>query len=78
MLLQVSVQELHNIMVSPPGEGGPKEARDEENNIIISDANLRNIIPPQLKDMNSQYKVMCGCERLHICQNHAFIIIIMA
>ena len=62
MLLQISVQELHNSMVSPPDEGGPKEARDEDNNIIIRDPTLQNIIPPQLKNMTYQYKVMCGCE----------------
>ena len=49
LLLQVSVQELHNNMVSPTKEGGPKEARYKENNIIISDSTLLNIIPPQLK-----------------------------
>ena len=47
--MEVSVQELHNSMVSPPEEGGMKEARDEDNNIIISDLILHHIIPPQLK-----------------------------
>ena len=28
LLLQVSVRELHNIIVRPTEEGGPKEARD--------------------------------------------------
>ena len=40
-LLQVSVRELHNILVSDPYDGGLKDARDEENNIIISDSTLR-------------------------------------
>ena len=62
MALQVSVQELINIMVSTPEEGGPKEARNEVNDIIISDSTLRNILPPQLKKMTYRYKVMCGCE----------------
>ena len=62
LLLQVSVQEFHNGMVSNPGEGGHKEARDAENNIIISDSTLRSIIPPQLKRMFARYKVICGCE----------------
>ena len=60
-LFKVSVQEIHNIMVSPPEEGGLKESRDKDNNIIISDSTLINIIPPQIKNMTSQYKVMCGC-----------------
>ena len=34
-------------------EGGLKEARDEDNNIIISDSTLLNILPPQLKNMTS-------------------------
>ena len=41
LLLQVSVQEIHNIMVSTPEEGGLKEARNAENNIIISDSTLQ-------------------------------------
>ena len=61
LLLQVSVRKLHNSMASTPEEGGLKEARDAENNIIISDSNLRNILPTQLKNINSRYKVMCGC-----------------
>ena len=39
-LLQVSVWELYNRMASPPEEGGVKEARDAENNIIIRDSTL--------------------------------------
>ena len=36
-------------MVSPPEEGGLKEARDEDNNIIIVDSILRNILPYKIK-----------------------------
>ena len=49
LLLQVSVSELHNRIVSDPVDGGLKEARDAENNIIISDYKLRSLFPPQLK-----------------------------
>ena len=63
LLLQISVRELHKSMVSPPEEGGLKETRGEDNKIIISDSKLPNIIPPQLKNLTSQYKVMCGCQR---------------
>ena len=38
-------------MVSPAEEGGLKESRDTENNIIIGDLTLRNILQPQLKNM---------------------------
>ena len=37
LLLQVSVRELHNILVSDPNDGGLKDARDEDGKIIISD-----------------------------------------
>ena len=60
-LLQFSIRKLHNILVSDPVDGGLKEARNAENNIIISDSTLRSLFPPQLK-MSSRYKVMCGCE----------------
>ena len=45
-LLQVSVRELHNILFSDTNDGGLKEARDEENNIIISDSTLQTLLPP--------------------------------
>ena len=61
-LLQVSTRETNNSMVSPPYEGGLKEARYPNNNIVISDSTLRNILQPQLKNMTSQYKCMCVCE----------------
>ena len=62
LLFHVSFRELNNSMVSSPEEGGIKEAIDSDNNIIISDSTLRNILPPQLKNTTSWYKVMCGCE----------------
>ena len=59
---QVSVRELHNNLVSDIDNFGLKEARYEENNIIISDSTLRSLLPPQLKNISSRYKVMCGCK----------------
>ena len=47
----MSVRELHNTMVITPEEVVLKEARDEENNTIISDYIPRNILPPQLKKL---------------------------
>ena len=63
LLLNALVRELHNSIVVTPGEGALKEARDADNNIIISDSTLRNILPPQLKKMTSQYKVVWNYER---------------
>ena len=54
LLLQVSVRELHNILVSDPNAGGIKYARNEENNIIISDYTLRSLFTPQLKQMSAR------------------------
>ena len=58
----MSVRELHNSLVSDPNVGGLKDARDEENNIIISDSILCSLLPPRLKKMSARYKNMCGCE----------------
>ena len=49
LLLQVSVRELYNSPVIDPNDGGLKDARDEDGNIIISDSTLRSLLPPQLK-----------------------------
>ena len=62
LLLQVSVRELYNILVSDPNDGGIKDARDEDGKIIISDSTLRSLLPPQLKQMSARYKIVCGCE----------------
>ena len=38
LLLQVSVREIHNRLVSDPNDDGIKDARDEYGKIIISDS----------------------------------------
>ena len=45
-LFQVYVRELHNNLVSDTIYGGLKEARNEDDNIIISDYTLRSLLPP--------------------------------
>ena len=62
LLLQVSVRELHNILVSYPNDVGFKDARYEDGKIIISYSTLRSLFPPQLKQMSACYNIMCGCE----------------
>ena len=42
LLLQVSVQMIHNITVSPPEECVLKEVRDADNNIIIDDSTFHD------------------------------------
>ena len=58
MLLQVSVREFHINIFSATIYGGLKEARDEDDNIIMSDSTLRSLLPPQLKK-NRQDKRSC-------------------
>ena len=58
----MSVRELHNSLVIDPNDGGMKDARDEDDNIIISDSTLCSLLPHKLKQMSARYKVMCGCE----------------
>ena len=62
LLPQVSVRELYNSLVIYPKYGGLKDARDEDDNIIISDSTLCSLFPPQLKQISARYNVMCGCE----------------
>ena len=61
-LLHVSVRKLYNSLVSDPNDGGLKDARDEDYNIIISDSTFFSLLPPKLKQISARYKVMCGCE----------------
>ena len=49
LLLWVSVRELHKNLVNAKEYAGIKEARDEDDNIIISDSTLRSLFPPQFK-----------------------------
>ena len=49
ILLQVSVRELHNSLVSDTNDGGVKDAGDEDDNIIISDSTFCSLFPPRLK-----------------------------
>ena len=62
LLLQVSIIEIHNNLVSDPIDGGIKDSRDEDGKIVISDSTLHSLLPPQLKQMSARYKIMCDCE----------------
>ena len=62
LLLQVSIIKLHNSLVSDPNDGVFKDARDEDDNIIIIYSTLCSLLPPQLNQMSARYKIMCGCE----------------
>ena len=47
LLLQMSVRELHNSLRSDPNDGGLKDSRNEDDNIIISDYILRSLFLPK-------------------------------
>ena len=47
---------MHNSLVSDPNDGGLKDSRDEDNDTIISDSNLRSLLPPQLSQISERYK----------------------
>ena len=49
MLPQVSVREMHNSLVVDPNYGGLKDARDKDDNIIISDSTFCSLLPSQIK-----------------------------
>ena len=53
LLLQVSVIEIRNCLVSDPNDGGLKYARDEDCKIIIIDSTLRSLLTPQLKNVRT-------------------------
>ena len=62
LLFQLFVRELHNSLVSDSHDGSLKDARYEDDNIIIINSTLRSLLQPQLKQMSARYKIMCGCE----------------
>ena len=47
--LHVSIRTLHKSFVSYPNDGGLKDSRYEDDNIIISDSTLYSLLPPQFK-----------------------------
>ena len=53
LLLQVYVREIHNRLISDPNYGGLKDARNEDDNVIISNSTLSSLLPPQLKQMSA-------------------------
>ena len=58
----MSVRELNNSLVSDPNDGDMKDARYEDDTIIISDSTLHLLLSTKLKKMSARYNIMCGCE----------------
>ena len=62
LLLECSMQQLHNEVIASPDDGGLVGARHAiTNDVIISDTMLRSLAPPQLRPMTYNHKIMCGC-----------------
>jgi hypothetical protein len=60
--LQIPVYEFHSDLIEPVQDGGLAEAHDDNGRVIISDFNLCQLIPPNVKPMSKQRRILCGCE----------------
>ena len=71
LLLECSTLHLHNELISSPDDGGLLGSRHAEiNDMIISDTILCSLVPPQLRPMTDNHKMMCGCA---ICNTSKYI-----
>ena len=62
LLLECSMQQLQNELITSPDDGGLLGARHADTNyVIISDTMLCSLAPPQLRPMTDHHKMMCGC-----------------
>ena len=56
LLLQIAVRELHNDLI-----WDVPECTRADGSILVSDWQLRKILPPEVRRMSNYYKVMCAC-----------------
>ena len=62
LLLECSVQQLHNEITASPYDGGLLGARyTDTNEVIINDTTIRSLASPQLRPMIDHQRMMCGC-----------------
>ena len=62
ILLECSMRQLHNYLISSPADGGLLGAIHAiKNDVIISDTMLCSLTPPQVRAMIDNHKMMCGC-----------------
>ena len=62
LLLECSIRQLQNELITSPDDGGLLGARHADtNDAIISDTMLRSLAPPQLRPMIDNHNMMCGC-----------------
>ena len=61
LLLECTMQKLHNDLISSPDDRSLLVVRHADtNDVIISDTMLRSLAPPQLRPMTYNHKMMCG------------------
>ena len=77
LLFRVSVRELNNNLVSDTIYDGLKEARDVDDNIIISDSTLRSLFPTQFRKRHQDTR-LCVVVNFVNLKKYTFIITIMA
>ena len=62
LLLECSMQQLHNDFVASPDDGGLLGARHADTNYVISSYTMIcSLAPPQLSPMTNHCKMMCAC-----------------
>ena len=62
LLLECFMWNLHNDIIASPDDGGLLgDIHANTNYVIISDAMLRSLAPPQLRPMRYHQKMMFGC-----------------
>ena len=70
LLLECSMQQLHNEIIASPDDGCLLVDRNADtNDVIISDTMICSLAPPQLLPMTHHHKIMCGCAIYNI-SNH--------
>ena len=71
LLLEFSMRHLHNELIASPDDGGLIGARHAiKNDVIISDTMIRSLVPPQLRPMTDNQKMICGCD---ICNTSKYM-----
>ena len=70
-VLERSMRHLYNELIDSPDDGGLVGARHAiTNDVIISNAILRYLAPPQLRPMTDNHKTICGCS---ICNTSKYM-----
>ena len=65
LLLEFSMQQLHNEPITSPDDGGLVGARHAKtNDIIISDTIICSLAPPQLRPMTDNHNHTSFCDYL--------------